>query len=293
MNTQSPVIFDKLSKQFKGNWAVSEVSLELARGSIIGLIGQNGAGKTTLLRHIAGLYLPTSGSCRTLGVEAGKLGDNELGRIGYVDQEAELTPWMRVRDLIRYVSSFYPRWNKALEERFISEFQIPRDEKIKSLSPGVKQQLGILLAIGHEPELMVFDEPASGLDPLARAKFLRLLLELIQNENRTIFISSHILSDIEKVIDHVAIMKAGRLALYSSLDDLRERFVRLHVQAASGELSAEAVPTGALDVKRADSEAWMTLDTSKQPVPRQLEEKGCLLEAQSLSLDEIFEAVVR
>ena len=159
---------------------------------IIGLLGANGSGKSTLLRHMIGLYPPSAGQCVTFGVDAAKLSPAELGRIGYVHQEGELLEWMKVSQLIRYAAAYYPTWNHDLEAEYIRDFELPLKQRIGSLSPGQRQKVAILLAIGFEPELLILDEPAAGLDPIARSDFLDLLLKIIQDGNRTIIISSHI-----------------------------------------------------------------------------------------------------
>ena len=185
-----------LTKRFKKKTALDAVNWNVMPGRIIGLLGSNGAGKSTLIRHIIGLYLPSAGTCNTFGCEAAKLGPEQLARIGYVHQEGELLDWMTAGQLIRYVAAYYPQWNKDLEERYIEDFEIDLKDRVVSLSPGQRQKLAILLAIGHEPELLILDEPASALDPLARAQFLDWLLQIIQQKGRTILISSHILSDV-------------------------------------------------------------------------------------------------
>ncbi|MGB2808660.1 MAG: ABC transporter ATP-binding protein, partial [Sedimentisphaerales bacterium] len=232
MNNEKPIVeMHKVCKRFGNIKALDDIDLQIYPGRIIGLLGANGAGKSTLLRNIIGLYLEDEGECVTFGSDAKKLGPKELARIGYVHQEGELLDWMTVRQLIRYVSAYYQSWNRELEEKYIEDFEISTKVRVGSLSPGQRQRLAILLAIGFEPELLILDEPAAALDPLARAQFLDLLLQIIQTENRTIIISSHILSDVEKVVDHAVIMKEGRILLDSSFDELRERFSRVRISA--------------------------------------------------------------
>jgi len=210
-----------ISKGFGRIQALDGINLEISRGKIIGLLGANGAGKSTLLRHIIGLYLADQGQCITFETNATKLTPKELGRIGYVHQEGELIEWMTIKQLVRYVSTYYNTWNHELEEKYIADFDISIRDRVSSLSPGQRQKVAILLAIGFAPELLILDEPASALDPIARSRFLDLLLQIIQDENHTIIISSHILSDVEKIIDHAIIMREGRILRDSSFDSLR------------------------------------------------------------------------
>ncbi|MBN2138093.1 MAG: ABC transporter ATP-binding protein [Sedimentisphaerales bacterium] len=282
-----------LSKRFGATQALDAVDLEIRPGSIIGLLGANGAGKSTLLRHIIGLYLPDEGRCTTFGRQAKELGPEELGRIGYVHQEGELLDWMKAEQLIRYVSAYYPDWNTRLEREYIADFEVSLDARVGSLSPGQRQKLAILLAIGFEPDLLILDEPAAALDPVMRANFLDLLLNIIQDENRTVIISSHILSDVEKVIDHVVIMRTGRIVLSCGFDELRERFSKVRVSAVSGELPAELPFTNVLDCRRANGEAILTIeDCPAERLRDQAERLNCRVEIETLPLEDIYKIVV-
>ncbi len=294
MNDTNPIVqIQGLKKWFGATDALRNVSLDIHPGSIIGLLGANGAGKSTLLRHIIGLYLPSKGTCVTFGCEAGKLGPSELGRIGYVHQEGELLEWMKVGQLIRYVSTYYPNWNDQLEEKYIADYDISTKARVGSLSPGQRQKLAILLAIGFEPELLILDEPASTLDPVARGQFLDLLLQIIQDENRTIIISSHILSDVEKVIDHAVIMKAGRILRDCSFDELKEEFYRLRISALSGELPAELPFANVVEHQRSNGQAVITVkNSSREQIEQTAQGLNCQVEIQTLPLEDIYKIVV-
>jgi len=294
MNSTNPIMqMRQVSKKFGKIEALKETDLDIYPGRIIGLLGANGAGKSTLLRHIIGLYLPDTGRCVAFGCDAAKLGPTELARIGYVHQEGELLEWMTVKQLIRYVSAYYESWNQQLEEKYIADFDISTKARVASLSPGQRQKLAILLAIGFEPELLILDEPASALDPVARSQFLDLLLQIIQHENRTIIISSHILSDVEKVIDHVLIMKAGRILRDCSFDELREGFCQIHLNALSGQLPAELPFANVLQCRRSNSQAVLTLqDSSRDKLQLAAEGLNCEVNIQPLSLEEIYKIVV-
>ncbi|MFH1715790.1 MAG: ABC transporter ATP-binding protein [Planctomycetota bacterium] len=282
-----------LSKRFGATEALRDIDLDIRNGSIIGLLGANGAGKSTLLRHIIGLYLPNKGKCITFGCEAGKLGPAQLGRIGYVHQEGELLEWMKVGQLVRYVSTYYPNWNHGLEVKYIGDFDISTEARVGSLSPGQRQKLAILLAIGFEPELLILDEPASTLDPVARGRFLDLLLQIIQNENRTIIISSHILSDVEKIIDHAIIMQAGRILRDCSFDELKEEFCRVRISALNGELPAELPFANIVRHQRSNGQAIIILkNTTREQIEQTAEDLNCHVEIQTLPLEDIYKMVV-
>jgi len=282
----------KVSKRFGKIQALDKVDLEIKRGEIIGLLGANGAGKSTLLRCIIGLYLAEEGECVTFETDAGELSPKELGRIGYVHQEGELLGWMTTKQLIRYVSAYYENWNHELEEQYIEDFDISLKDRVGSLSPGQRQKLAILLAIGFEPELLILDEPASALDPIARGQFLDLLLEIIQDENRTIIISSHILSDVEKVIDHTLIMRKGSVLRDCSFDSLREEFVRFTLTCLDGPLPTELPFENVISCQKSEGRAVMTVQNySQEMLEAEAKALNCEIEIRPLSLEEIYKIV--
>jgi ABC-2 type transport system ATP-binding protein len=282
-----------LSKRFGKVQALDAVGLDIERGRIIGLLGANGAGKSTLLRHIIGLYLPDSGQCTTLGCEAGKLTPAHLARIGYVHQEGELIDWMTAAQLLRYVSAYYPTWNKDLEARLVREYEISLKARVGSLSPGQRQRLAILIAICFEPELLILDEPAAALDPLARSQFLDLLLQLIQDQKRTIVISSHILSDVEKVIDHAVIMKAGRIVADAGFDELREKYSRVRLTSLAGPLPEPLDFANVIECRRNQSEATLTVhDLPPELIEAAAVRIHCQAEVHPLPLEDIYRVAV-
>jgi ABC-2 type transport system ATP-binding protein len=226
-------------------------------------------------------------------MDAAKLTPKELGRIGYVHQEGELLEWMTTKQLIRYVSAYYENWNHDLEDKYIADFDISLKARVGSLSPGQRQKLAILLAIGFEPELLILDEPASTLDPIARSQFLDLLLQIIQDENRTIIISSHILSDVEKVIDHTLIMREGKILRDSSFDSLREEFLKVTLTSLNGKLPAELGFKNLIDCERNDCKAVLTVQNiSQQELEAKAKNLNCEIEIGPLPLEEIYRIVV-
>jgi len=294
MNNDGAIVeVSRVSKAFGVTKALDEVSLAVYPGRIIGLLGANGAGKSTLLRTIIGFYLPDSGQVTTFGRSARDLGPRELTRIGYVHQEGELPHWMTVAQLIRYVAAYYHDWNEELERRYLADFAVNTKTRVAALSPGERQKVAILIAIGFEPQLLILDEPASALDPIARADFLNLLLEFIQTEGRTIIISSHILSDVEKVIDYVLIMDGGRLIRDCGFDDLREEYSRVRLTALHG-LLPETLPfAGVLQCQRGDGEAPLTVrHQSPECIEWQARAIDCDADIQPLSLEDIYRLVI-
>ena len=294
MSDHKPIVeIKRLTKYFSGKVALNSVDLEIFSGRIIGLLGPNGAGKSTLIRHMIGLYLPDKGTCSTFGCNAGELSQKELSRLGYVHQEGELLDWMTTEQLIRYVSAYHPGWNRELEDSYVNDFDVDLNVKVGALSPGQRQKLSILLAIGHEPDLLILDEPASVLDPMARAQFLDLLIKIIQQEQKTILISSHILSDVEKVIDHVIIMKNGLIIEDKGFDDLRDQYLRVRLTSLSQELPEELPFNRILSCQRHNGQAVLILENPQtETIKHQAESIDCKIDFNPLPLEDIYKIVM-
>src|SRR5258708_34264613 len=194
----------------------------MPHGAVYGLVGANGAGKTTLIKPILGLLRAESGSVRVLGLDPVADPVGVLSRIGYLSEENDLPGWMRVDELIRYQRAFYPRWDDAYAEELRQTFALDPTAKIKNLSKGQKARAGLLIALAYRPELLVLDEPSSGLDPIVRRDILGAIIRTIANEGRTVLFSSHLLDEVEQVADHVTMISQGRIALSAPLDAIRE-----------------------------------------------------------------------
>ena len=227
-----------LTKRFREATALREVTLSIPPGQVVGLIGRNGSGKTTLLRHAVGLLLPTNGQCHTLGCPTEDLGPVELTRIGFVPQENRFLSWMTVRQQLAYVASFYDGWDHAREKRLLAELELDPTARIARLSPGNAQKLAVLLAICHHPALLLLDEPVSALDPIARESLLSYLLEMVAQDELTIVVSSHVLRDIERVVNWIVCLEEGRLVESAALDELQERYTEWNVTSTNGGLPA-------------------------------------------------------
>jgi len=211
-----------LVRSFGNKTVLYGLDLSVPRGSVLGLLGVNGAGKSTLIKCALGL-LRCAGTARLLGEESWSLSAEAKLRIGYVPQVMSLYPWMTVRHIVEYTSAFYRNWNSEQTETLLKQWALPPDGYVRTLSVGQQQRLAITLALGHDPELLILDEPAASLDPLARRQFLQKIIELAEPGKRTVLFSSHITSDIEHVADRVAILKEGRIAWEGLLEDLKEQ----------------------------------------------------------------------
>jgi len=225
-----------LTKEFGDVTALRDVSLSLSGPSIIGLVGRNASGKTTLLRQIVGLQLPTRGGARTLGVTTRSLQHEQLARIGVVTQTPTFIYWMSVGRQLRYLSGFYPRWDLIRQSFLLDLLDLDAASEIHGLSTGSVQKLAIVAALCHHPDLVLLDEPVSNLDPIVRDRFLRFLLDLVQEDNATIVISSHILHDIESTVDWIVCLNDGSVAADAALDDLKDRYAEWRIVARSRDL---------------------------------------------------------
>jgi len=233
-----------VTKRFGRVVALDSVSLSVPPRSIVGLLGKNGSGKTTLLRHVTGLHLPTSGRCETFGCPTEKLGPRELSRLGMVSQRDYFVEWMRTSQLLRYVESFYPVWDRELEEALLDALDLDHDATVGTLSPGNAQKLALVLATCHHPELLLLDEPLSDMDPIARGQVVEMLLDRFNNDDLTMVISSHMLQDIERIVDRIICLDRGRIIANATLAELRERFGPLGLEAIFPLLLADAAEGG-------------------------------------------------
>jgi ABC-2 type transport system ATP-binding protein len=217
-----PVIqISDLTRRFGAKTALDGVSLSLPRGGVYGLVGANGAGKTTLIRHILGLLKAESGSVRVFGADPVDDPVAVLSRLGYLSEENDLPDWMRVDELIAYSRAFYPRWDDAYAEELRKMFALDPAARIKNLSKGQKARAGLTIALAHRPELLVLDEPSSGLDPIVRRDILNAVMRTIADEGRTVLFSSHLLDEVEQVADHVTMISHGRILLSAPLAEIK------------------------------------------------------------------------
>lgn len=212
---------ENLTRRFGSKTALDAVNLSLPRGGVYGLVGANGAGKTTLIKHILGLLKAESGSVRIFGADPVADPVAVLSRMGYLSEENDLPDWMRVDELITYSRAFYPRWDDAYAEELRQTFALDPAARIRNLSKGQKARTGLIIALAHRPELLVLDEPSSGLDPIVRRDILAAVMRTIADEGRTVLFSSHLLDEVERVADHVTMIRQGRILLSAPLHEVK------------------------------------------------------------------------
>ena len=218
-----------LVKYYDGRCILDNVNLEVPRGCIYGLLGRNGVGKTTLIRILLGLDSPTRGQTHLLGCDSLQLSAEIHGRIGYVAEGHNLIQSYRVGKLINLCKSLSAKWDQNFFDHLLETFRLPMDRKIKQLSSGMRAQLNLSLAMAIDPELLILDDPTLGLDTVARRQFLELAIDILQQDNRTILFSSHILSDVERIADRIGILVAGKLVVDCTLEELKTRITKLRL----------------------------------------------------------------
>ncbi len=238
----------ELTLRYQGRTALDHVNLALPRGATVGLLGRNGAGKSTLLRCLVGLTLANEGRSALLGCDSTRLDDATRGCIGYVSQTADLLHWLKVWQHIEYIGSFYPRWQAERAHTLCRRLVLDESAKVSALSVGDQQKLALVLAMAHDPDLLLLDEPVASLDPLARRDFMRLLFEDdgARHTPRTVLLSSHLLTDLERVVSHVIILREGRVQRQGEWDALQEQsgqsledlFVQLNAEPARSGVAA-------------------------------------------------------
>ena len=220
--SESVISASGLTRRFGTTTALEAVNLSVQRGTVHGLLGANGAGKTTFIKHVLGLLRAESGTVQVFGLDPVADPPGVLSRIGYLSEENDLPGWMRVDELMRYSRAFYPGWDDAYAEELRKAFALEPVAKIKDLSKGQKARAGLIVALAHRPELLVLDEPSSGLDPIVRRDILGAVIRTIADEGRTVLFSSHLLEEVEQVADYVTIINHGRIVLSAPLDEIKE-----------------------------------------------------------------------
>ena len=282
-----------VSRSFGKNPAVQNLNLRVRRGSIYGFLGRNGAGKTTALKMLAGLLWPDAGEIRVNGVAPAQFTVQDRWKIGYVSEKQILMPGMRVAALLQFSSQFYPGWDFGVCERMLRRFKIDPQKRIKTLSQGTARQVALLLALAQKPDLLILDEPAASLDVVARRDFLDEMLQLLREEGKTALLSSHILSDVERVADEIGILVRGKLKISEPLDHLKETVKQARFFGFARGLDTFAVPE-AFRLTKTRDEALATLriqdDTT---LPKLAAAHQCQYELIHLNLEDIFVEIVR
>ena len=216
------IVVEGLTRKFGSRVAVDRLSFEVEKGRVCGFLGRNGAGKTTAIRMLMNLLRPTAGKATVLGLDPRRQTVKLMRRVGYVGEAPTMYGWMKVRELEWFTAGFYGAWDHGKVAALLDRFGLNPEQRVEQLSRGMNAQLALALALGHGPELLILDEPSTGLDPIVRRDFLEGIIQLIQEEGRTVLFSSHLVHEVERVADQVVIIEEGRLVTSTSVESLKD-----------------------------------------------------------------------
>jgi ABC-2 type transport system ATP-binding protein len=281
---------ENLSRSFRRKEALKQVTLQVPAGCVFGLVGENGAGKTTLIKHLLGALKPQQGRVRVFGKDPVADPVAVLVDVGHLSEDREMPTWMRIGELMRYIRAFYPNWDPKYAEELREMFRLDPGAKIKHLSRGERALAGLLIALAHRPKLLVLDEPSSGLDPLVRRDILAAIVRTVADEGRTVFFSSHLLDEVERVADRLAMVADGQIVLSDQMHVIKETHHRLVVRFDEPQAQAPAF-AGALSVSGANHE-WTfvcngELDSLRFEISNM---NGTVLGTETPTFEEIFVA---
>ena len=248
-SAEAVVAVRELSRRFASKLALDNVSLYVPRGCVFGLVGENGAGKTTLIKHLLGLLKAESGSVHVFDRDPVFDSVDVLSQIGYLSENRDLPGWMRIDQLLRCTQAFYPTWDQDYAENLREKFGLDPSARVKNLSQGQQAKAGLLLALAYRPQLLLLDEPSSGLDPVVRRDILEAIIRTVADEGRTVFFSSHLLDEIERVSDQIAMLHQGKVVICGALDEVKSSHRRIVLrfdepQVSSPNLSQALSVTG-------------------------------------------------
>src|ERR1700677_2577785 len=278
-----------LHKQYGHIKAVDGLEMHVPRGSVYGFLGRNGAGKTTTIRLLAGLIQPTAGHARVLDLDPQTDRIPVLERTSFVIDKM-LLPSMTGNDLVRFNRGFFPRWSDALARKYTDALEIPMNQKFRKLSTGNQTKLCLLLALSQGGELLVMDEPTAGLDPIVTDQLLRIIIDNFAGEGRTLLLSSHHLSEVERVADWIGIIDRGKVLLEAQLDDLRANFRRVRVVGQDLRLPSR---NEILQTRTGEGTTEYVVRTNAEGFTANLRSQGAtVLDVSPMNLQEIFLEVV-
>jgi len=283
-----------LTKRFGRTLAVDRLSLTIPRGSVFGLLGPNGAGKSTTIRMLMGMLAPTEGQARVLGIDVTADPVEIKQRVGYVPETHHIYRWMRVGEVLGFCKSCFRSWNDQTCREMVELFGLDLEQKVKHLSKGTQVKLALSLAVAHQPELLLLDEPLSGLDPIAREEFLDGVLRTICERGQTVLISSHMLDDVRRLADTVGFLNNGQLLLQDNLDTLLASTKRISATLRDG-CRPTQTPEGTI-WQRIEGREWIV--TLRDFTPEKLGQVQAIEGVEQVSvidlgLEELFKDLIR
>ena len=283
-----------LTKTFGRTAAVNNLTLKIERGSTFGLLGPNGAGKSTTIKMLMGMLSITTGGACVLGIDVEENPTRVKDVVGYVPETHHIYRWMRVGDVIGFCRALYTTWNDQTCREMVELFRLDLNKKVKHLSKGTLVKLSLLLAVAHDPQVLILDEPVAGLDPVVREEFLDGVLRTICQRGQTVLISSHTLEDVQRLADTVGILYEGRLLLHARLDEVLSTTKRIRATLVDGRRPA-SLPPGTIH-DRVQGREWLL--TVSDFGPEKLEQVRALegvahVEVVDIGLEDLFKDIVK
>ena len=271
-----------LIKEYK-NFRLGPLELDLKRGSVMGFVGNNGAGKTTTIMMLCGLLRQEAGEINILGEAINMRDGSWKNNIGYVGDACGFYENWSAKDNLLFISQFYNNWSADYMNVLISRLELPTDKRVKELSAGNKMKLKIVSGLSYKPQLLLLDEPASGLDPVARNEFTDILFEYMENENNSIFYSTHVITEISRLADEIAFITNGKLVLKSSNEDLLENWKAILIKS---KVDSKNIPN--IEGIESDSTLTKIISSGANSTIEYLKQIGAeIFETGDLSIEEI------
>jgi ABC-2 type transport system ATP-binding protein len=291
----APVIdVNRLVRRYGATDAVNGLRLRVQPGRCYGFFGRNGAGKTTTIKCLLNLLRPTAGEVRVFGLDPGHDELAVKSRLAYVPDHVAFYPWMTVAQTLDYAASFRRTWNRETERALLDQFRLDLRRKTSHLSKGQRTQLALIMAICPEPELLVLDEPTSGLDPIVRREFIRTVIGAYQDADpgrKTVFVSTHLISEFEGLIDQFTIIEGGRDVLTLDADAARERYQKIYARFAAEPLNLDLAGASVL---RSGRNLEVLVNGNADEVLGRLRARSPeTLTSEALTLEEIFVATLQ
>lgn len=281
----------QLTKRYRKHYAVDHLDLQVPTGSVYAFLGRNGAGKTTTIRMLLNLLERTHGESTILGLDSQTDSVEIKRRVGYVAEGQRMSDWMTVEQIAWFCRGFYPTWDDAHAAHLMRQMELPATEKLRNLSRGTIAKVALLLALAHRPELLILDEPTAGLDVVVRRDFLEGVIDLIQEEGRTVFFSSHMVHEVERVADWVGVLDGGRLLWSGPLEDLKGSVKRLTL-AFPVEAPREIPLKNVLSVQNAGRHSTVVVSRFTQDALDQARQIAPQVTVEDLALEEVLIAIL-
>jgi ABC-2 type transport system ATP-binding protein len=282
-----------LGMRFGKKRVLEDVDLDVLPGSVTALLGRNGIGKSTLLKVLVGFHVATSGTARVLGLDLARKGPDVRRLVGYVPDRLELPKWMTVADHFRFLEPFYPTWSRDLELVLLGRLQLDSKAKVATLSKGQRAKHMLVAALAHRPQLLLLDEPFSGLDPVVRHEVLTAIMGHLKDEGRTVVLVSHSMGDVERVADRVVFLDEGRVRMDADLEDVQRRARRVGVTLVHG--TESWTPPGSPDVMRSGDDVTLVYLDWDERYADLLRNDASVSDVRQLprDLDDVFRVAVK